>query len=306
MVGLEGASDAGIYRLRDDLALVLTLDFFTPIVDDPYDFGQIAAANSLSDVYAMGGRPICALNVVCFPKDEDKKILKEILCGGLDKIHEAGAVLVGGHSVDDPEIKYGLSVTGIVHPERYLSNSKARPGDVLFLTKPLGTGVIITALKGGVASKKAVARAVAVMKTLNQAASEAMVEFALQAATDITGFGLAGHALEMAEASGVTVALYAQKVPILEEALEYLRLGLVPEGDYAIRRFCEKKIQIEGTPSRERLDLLFDAQTSGGLLIACPEEKAGKFLVRLLEKGVLEAAVVGEVLEGPPRLVIRP
>ncbi len=305
-MGLEKASDAGIFRLRDDLALVLTLDFFTPIVDDPYLFGQIAAANALSDIYAMGGQPLCALNIVCFPKEEDKAVLKEILKGGLDKIHEAGAFLVGGHSVDDPEIKYGLSVTGVVHPQRYLSNARAKPGDVLFLTKPLGTGIVVTAIKAGMASEAAILQTTEVMRALNKAASEAMVEFSLEAATDITGFGLAGHALEMAEASGVTIVLYAQKVPIIQAALEYLHLGLIPEGDYAIRRFCEKKVEIDRAVPRERLDLLFDAQTSGGLLVACPREKAESFLVRLLEKGIFEASMVGEVVDGPPRLIIRP
>ncbi len=307
LVGFEGSADAAIYRLREDLALVCTLDFFTPIVDDPYWFGQIAAANSLSDVYAMGGRPVLALNIVCFPKKGlDKDILREILRGGAEKVREAGAVLAGGHSVDDREIKYGLSVVGVVHPERYLTNAGARPGDRLFLTKPLGTGIIATAVKGGVADEAAARRAMEIMATLNRAAAEAMEEVGVSAATDVTGFGLLGHALEMAEASGVKLVISAGKVPVIKEALGFARLGIIPEGDYENIRFCEKKVRILPGVPEERVFLFYDAQTSGGLLVSVPEERAPRFFEKLLEKGVFEAAEIGYVEEGEAQVVVEP
>ncbi len=305
-MGFEAASDAAVYRLRDDLALVATLDFFTPIVDDPYWFGQIAAANSFSDVYAMGGKPVLALNIVCFPKEGDKGLLKEILRGGAEKVREAEAVLAGGHSVDDQEIKYGLTVIGLVHPERYLTNARAKPGDVLFLTKPLGTGIIATAIKGGLADKNVEGRAVRVMATLNKAAAEAMVAVGVNAATDITGFGLLGHALEMAQASGVKMVISASKVPVLKEALEFVRLGLIPEGDYENLRFCEKLVEISPEVEEELVFLLHDAQTSGGLLVSVPREKAQAFYEELLKRGVFEAAQIGHVEAGPPKIVVTP
>lgn len=306
LVGFEGSSDAAVYRLRDDLALVCTVDFFTPIVDDPFWFGQIAAANSLSDVYAMGGRPILALNVVCFPKKGlPKELLKEILRGGCQKVQEAEAVLAGGHSVDDPEVKYGLSVVGVVHPERYLTNAGARPGDRLFLTKPLGLGIVATAIKGNLATESLVQRAIEIMATLNKGAAEAMLEVGAHAATDITGFGLLGHALEMAEASEVELVVEAHKVPVLQEALELVSMGMVPEGDYENIRFCEKKVKVEGNIEESLLTILYDAQTSGGLLISVPEDKAPLFWERLLAKGVFEAAEIGFVRQGSPRVVVR-
>ncbi len=307
LVGFEGAADAAVYRLREDLALVCTLDFFTPVVDDPFWFGQIAAANSLSDVYAMGGRPVLALNIVCFPKKGlDRNVLREILRGGAEKVREAGAVLAGGHSVDDQEIKYGLSVVGLVHPEAYLSNAGARAGDRLFLTKPLGTGIIATALKGGVASEAAVRRALEVMASLNRAASEAMNEVKVHAATDVTGFGLLGHALEMAEASRVRLVISAGRVPVIKEALDLARMGIIPEGDYENLRFCEKKVRVSPGVPEERLTLLYDAQTSGGLLVSVSPEKARDFFTKLLEKGVFEAAEIGYVEEGEPQVVVVP
>ncbi len=305
LVGFEKSSDAAVYQLTKDLALVFTVDFFTPIVDDPYWFGQIAAANSLSDVYAMGGRPLLALNIVCFPKKElDKGILKEILRGGLQKVQEAQAVLGGGHSIDDREIKYGLSVVGTVHPKRYITNAGARPGDRLFLTKPLGLGIITTAIKGNMASDSLIRRAMEIMAQLNQKAAEAMVEIGAHAATDITGFGLLGHALEMAEASGVELHILAHKVPFIKEALDLVKMGLVPEGDYENLRFCEKKIKVEGNIDESLLTIFYDAQTSGGLLISVPEEKARRFWEKLLEKGVFEAAEIGFVRKGPARVVV--
>ncbi len=306
LVGFEAASDAAVYRLREDLALIATLDFFTPIVDEPYWFGQIAAANSLSDVYAMGGKPLLALNIVCFPKKGDKEILKEILRGGAEKVREAEAVLAGGHSVDDPEIKYGLAVIGTVHPERYVTNAGAKPGDILFLTKPLGTGIIATAVKGGLADKNVEKRAIILMATLNKAAAEAMNTVGVNAATDITGFGLLGHALEMAQASRITIVISAEKVPVLKEALEFVRLGLIPEGDYESIRFCEKTVEISKEVPPELTYLLHDAQTSGGLLISVARPKAKVFYEELLKRGVFEAAQIGYIEAGPPKVKVIP
>jgi selenide,water dikinase len=229
LVGMETADDAGVYRLTPEIALILTVDFFTPVVNDPYTFGQIAAANALSDVYAMGGQPLTALNIVCYPaKTVPKEVLQAILAGGLDKIHEAGALLVGGHSVDDTELKYGLSVTGVVHPERVLTNGGARVGDQLILTKPLGTGIIATAMKGRLATPEAEAEAIRVMGTLNRLPAACLEHLAVHSITDITGFGLLGHALEMAVASQVEITFYAQRLPILTAAREYAAMGLVP------------------------------------------------------------------------------
>ena len=301
------ASDAGVYKISDDIAIVQSVDFFTPIVDDPYEFGQIAAANSFSDLYAMGARPITAMNIVCFPgKDISNDTLKKILLGGIDKIHEAGAVLLGGHSVKDPEPKYGLSVTGIVHPERFVSKGGARPGDRLVLTKPIGTGVLATVLKAGLLPDDLYKKAAKTMKALNREASEAMMEIGVSAATDITGFGLIGHALEMAEASGVQIAVDAGKVPHIPEAASYFMKGFAPEGDYANKNFCKKKVRTQGRIKEGVLGLLFDAQTSGGLLIAVSEEKTEKLLMRLSEKGLTGFEVVGLVQEGPPGITIRP
>ena len=306
LVGMESASDASIYRLTDEIAIVQSLDFFTPIVDNPYEFGQIAAANSLSDIYAMGGRPITALNIVCFPiKELDSSILKEILCGGIDKVHEAGGVVVGGHSVEDKEPKYGLSVTGIVHPENFVTNKGARPGDTLILTKPIGTGVLATAYKGRLVGEDVFRGIVSIMSSLNRGASEAMMEVGVNGATDITGFGLIGHALEMAEASSVTIELEAGRVPIIPEALDLVNMGMIPEGDYANKRFCEKKVVVLDEIPTPLLDLLFDAQTSGGLLISVSQEKAPLLMEKLKDRCDTEFAMIGRVLEGPPRVIVK-
>ena len=293
---METADDAGVYILTEEIALIQTLDFFTPIVNDPYTFGQIAAANSLSDVYAMGGRPLTALNIVCYPSQTvPKEVLQAVLAGGLDKIHEAGALLVGGHSVDDTELKYGLSVTGVVHPQRVLTNAGARAGDRLILTKPLGTGIIATAMKGRVASPEAEAQAVAVMTALNRTAAECLEGFAVHAATDITGFGLLGHALEMAAGSKVELTLFASWLPILEFAREYAAMGLVPAGTFANRNFCEKSLKVAPGLDAVSLDLLADAQTNGGLLLAVAGEQAQDLLAGLHHRGVAAAAIIGEV-----------
>jgi len=283
------------------------VDFFTPIVDDPYDFGRIAAANSLSDIYAMGATPLTALNIVCFPvKDLPKSLLKEILRGGVETLHEAGVLLVGGHSVEDPEPKYGLAVTGVVHPDELVTNSGARPGDHLILTKPIGTGVLATASKARLLSSSLYRRMVHVMVQLNKAACEAMQEVGVNAATDITGFGLVGHALDMAEASRVRIEISSHRVPLMEEAAAFLRQGLVPEGDYANQRFCEKRVRIPDSVDEAVIGLLHDAQTSGGLLISVPEEKASLLFARLLEKGLVEVADIGRIVDGEPGIVILP
>jgi selenide, water dikinase len=300
-VGRETSDDAGVYKIRDDLALIQTLDFFTPIVNDPYRFGQIAAVNALSDVYAMGGRPLTAMNIVGFPKKSmDKSILKEILRGGLEKIHEAGALLVGGHSIDDTELKYGLSVTGIVHPDRVMTNGGARPGDRLVLTKPLGTGIIATALKGKFASREAEEAMIAVMVALNRKGAEAMEETGARACTDITGFGLLGHALEMAVSSRCGMTIRAGRVPVIPFAREYAEMGLVPAGTYANRNFCQKSLAVDPGVPAPLLDILADAQTSGGLLIAVAEGRVEDLLGRLRSKEVAEAAAIGEITSGPP------
>jgi selenide,water dikinase len=300
-VGIETADDAGVYILTEEIALIQTLDFFTPIVNDPYIFGQIAAANALSDVYAMGGRPLTALNIVCYPAQTvPKETLKAILAGGLDKIHEAGALLVGGHSVDDTELKYGLSVTGVVHPQRVLTNAGAKPGDRLILTKPLGTGIIATALKGRVASPEAEAQVVAVMTALNRLAAECLVGFAVHAVTDITGFGLLGHALEMAVASGVELTIFASQVPVMEGAREYAAMGLVPAGTFANRNFCETSLKVAPGLDTVALELLADAQTNGGLLIAVTKNQAEDLLVCLHDRGVAAAAIIGKVTASGP------
>jgi selenide,water dikinase len=300
LIGIETSDDAGVYRLSPEIALIQTLDFFTPIVNDPYDFGRIAAANSFSDVYAMGGKPLTAMNIVCFPvKEMDKPVLRAILEGGLDIIHKAGAVMVGGHSVEDPELKYGLSVTGIVHPEQVLSNAGARPGDLLVLTKPLGTGILATALKGRMLDEKTTTMITELMATLNKAAAEVMTEIGVNACTDITGFGLLGHSLEVAKASKVGIRLYADKVPIIPEALTYASMGMMPVGSHLNQKFCSHHLDIASTIDPLIVDLLGDAQTSGGLLISVPENRCDELTLKLLEKEVPAVVVVGEVVHEP-------
>jgi selenide,water dikinase len=306
LVGYETADDAGVYKLSDELALVQTLDFFTPIVNDPYHFGRIAAANSLSDVYAMGGRPLTAMNIVCFPSNDlPKDILKDILRGGLEKIREAGALLVGGHSVDDKELKYGLSVTGIIHPERIITNRGAKMGDKLILTKPIGMGVIATALKGKFANVGAVNILIEVASTLNKKASEIMLKYGCHACTDITGFGLGGHLLEMARASRVEIVIYADNVPLLPEAKEYALTGLIPAGSYAIMHFCEESVEIDSRIDTVLKDLIFDPQTSGGLVISISRDVADDCLRELKNEGVEAAEIIGEVICSHPKGKLR-
>ena len=301
---MEKADDAGVYKLTDDLAIVQTVDFFTPIVDDPYTFGQIAVANALSDVYAMGGKPLTALNIVCFPsKTLDISVLRDILRGGIDKMREAGVVLVGGHSVDDPELKYGLSVTGTVHPNRVLTKGGARPGDKLLLTKPIGTGIISTAVKGGMASDQVIKAVAQSMAALNKTASEVMLQVGVNACTDITGFGLLGHACEMIQDSHIGLRIHSASVPIFPETIELARMGMIPGGTYRNKEFRSKMVDSAGIAD-VMLDILFDPQTSGGLFVSVSADKASLLLARLKEAGVIDAAIVGEVVSHPEQRIV--
>lgn len=269
-------------------------------MDDPYYYGQIAAANSLSDVYAMGGKPLTAMNIVCFPiKTMDISILQDILCGGLDKLREAGVILVGGHSIDDPELKFGLSVTGLIHPSKVVLNTGAKAGDKLILTKPLGTGIISTAIKGGRAKDETVAKIVTSMATLNKKASELMVEAGAHACTDITGFGLLGHAAGMIEDTDVGMVIYCSQVPFFPEAIDFAENGIVPGGLYRNRDFRKNMVDFAPDAPACMADILFDPQTSGGLLISISPEKAVPLLVKLKENGVKDAAIIGEIVSEP-------
>jgi selenide,water dikinase len=305
IVGLDRADDAGVYRVSEDLALIQTVDFFTPIVDDPYWFGQIAAANALSDVYAMGGTPKTAMNLVAFPvKDLDLDILRRILEGGIEKLKEAGVVLVGGHSVEDRELKYGLSVTGFVHPERVLTKQIIRTGDRLILTKPIGTGIINTAIKGGLASPEITETVTRVMTTLNREAAQIMNDFQVHACTDITGFGLLGHLFEMVLDSGMGVGLEAKNVPILPETLAYAGMGMVPGGAYKNRQFYGPHIQFSASVDPLLQDVLFDPQTSGGLLISVKSDQAEALLDRFRDAGIQDAALIGETVPEPKEKIL--
>jgi selenide,water dikinase len=297
IVGTESFSDAGVYRLRDDLYIVQTVDFFPPLIDDPYLYGQIAAANSMSDVYAMGADVKTALNVVGFPdKELELEILNAILAGGADKVIEAGGVVVGGHSVRDTEIKYGLAVTGVVSPDRLLTNAGARPGDQLVLTKPLGTGFITTAGKAGKCPDSAMEAAVLSMTQLNHFGADPTCAAVVHSATDVTGFGLAGHAAEMARASGVTIGIDVSRLPSLPSAVELGRQGFKTRASQSNRSFLEGQLQIAEDVDADRAELVFDAQTSGGLLLAVEPAGAAGLLQRARQAGAEQAAVIGEVL----------
>ncbi len=298
---METHDDAGIFRLTPELALIQTVDFFTPIVDDPFEFGAIAAANAFSDVYAMGGAPKTALNLVGWPQGElPWEVLTEILRGGHDVVHEAGAVLAGGHSVKSPELFFGLSVTGTIRPDRVVTNSGARVGDVLFLTKPIGTGILTTALKKGNLDAAGLSTVTSMMRRLNAAAAEAMQEVGAHACTDITGFGLLGHLLEMARAAGVVASIDADRVPLLPGALEHARAGDKPGGLAANRRYVEPHLEVANAIDPALADLLFDPQTSGGLLIAAAEEKAPALANALRVRGVAENRPVGRITAAGP------
>jgi selenide,water dikinase len=297
LVGLETSDDAGVYKINDETALVQTLDYFTPIVDDPYMFGQIAAANALSDVYAMGGKPITVMNIVGFPISKlDKSILADILVGSSDKVNEAGAVLVGGHSIDDQEPKFGLSVTGTVHPDRILTNSGAKPGDKLILTKSIGVGILTTAIKKDLLTKEEIDEVMTVMATLNKTAADVMKNYAVNACTDVTGFGLLGHALELAKGSNVGVIVTNKDVPVLSKAKELAEQNIFPGGTHTNHQWLSGDIDYDSNISAIDQLILCDAVTSGGLLISIPEDEAVALQNDLQENGV-QSAIIGEVTE---------
>lgn len=295
LVGFDRSDDASVYKVSDDLALVQTVDFFPPIADDPYLFGQIAATNALSDVYAMGGEPKLCLNIMAIPESMPKEAVHQLLRGGYDKVYEAGALITGGHSILDEEPKYGLAVTGFVHPDKILTNSGARPGDVLLLTKPLGIGVLTTAAKADMASPAAVALAQQLMTTLNKSARDAMVQYRVHACTDVTGFGLLGHACEMAQGSGVELELRVEDIDLIPEAVELARMGILPAGMYRNRAFAEGEVDA-GVTELCKQDLLYDPQTAGGLLMAVDPADADALLAEL-RRCVPSAQRIGVVQE---------
>jgi selenide,water dikinase len=297
--------DAGVYRLNDEQALVQTVDFFTPVVDDPYIFGQIAAANALSDIYAMGATPLTALNLVAFPTCSlDLQILRDILAGGAERLQLAGALLIGGHTIEDREPKYGLTITGTVHPQKVVTNRGIQPGDVLILTKPIGTGVAVTAMKAGMISAATQQAAMRTMVALNKEAAEVMVTFKPRACTDITGFGLLGHAWELVAGSGTGLVLDTDRIPFLPGVTELACSGLVPAGAYRNRQYLEGKVHWNGKVKQEIADLLFDPQTSGGLLIAVPGDLAPDLVGRLHEQQVTEAVVIGRATGDHPGEIV--
>ena len=295
--GMESLDDAGVYKLTDDLAIIQTVDFFTPIVDDPYMFGQIAVANALSDVYTMGGKPLTAMNIVCFPIDSmDLSILKDILLGGIDKMREAMVTLVGGHSINDNELKYGLSVTGVVHPDKMITNSGGKKGDRIILTKPLGTGIINTAAKAEMAQKETIEIVTASMAALNNKASEvARDSGGLHACTDITGFGLLGHAVQLVKNSGISVEIDSSVVPLFPDATDLASQGMCPAGLHRNREFYSPWAQISDSVPLSVQDVLYDPQTSGGLLLIVEAGKVSELMQKLKLTGVNDAALIGEV-----------
>jgi len=297
LVGIETSDDAAVYKITDDIAMIQTVDFFTPIVDDPYMFGQIAAANSLSDVYAMGGEPVIALNIVGFPNCLDPAILGDILRGGADKVKEAGASLVGGHSIQDDEPKYGLCVSGFVHPGKMYKNYGSKPGDILILTKQIGNGLINTAMKAELASDIECKEAEVVMSSLNKKAKQAVEQYTIHACTDVTGFGLLGHAAEMAVASNVAFELRIKDIPYFQGAVNYAKMGLVPEGTYRNKQHASKYVSAKAIEECYS-DILYDPQTSGGLLLSVPKEEADSVMESLDKAGMdTKFAIIGEVIE---------
>ncbi len=307
IVGSESKDDAGVYRVNDTLALVQTLDFITPVCDDPFTFGRIAAANSLSDVYAMGGTPVTAMNIIAFPTEKfSLSIMQQILEGGIDVLKEAGVQLLGGHSVEDNELKYGLSVTGYVHPEKVIKNNTIKDKDILILTKPLGTGIISTALKADFADKSILDEFLESMSTLNKNAAEIMIKYNVSACTDVTGFGLAGHLLEMTGDSKFTALIDSGSLPVLEGALENAAMGLIPGGLYRNRDYIGNRCFVEDSVPREMADIIYDPQTSGGLIIAIPEMEADLLLKAITDSGNRWARVIGRVETlDKPGIVVR-
>ena len=298
IVGFDTADDAGVFRLSDSTALVQTVDFFTPVSDDPFVYGQVAAVNSLNDVYAMGGKPLSALSIVCFPQKGDFGVLGQILVGGQAAMNAEGVVVLGGHSVDDQEIKFGYAVTGVIDPNKVFTNAGARPGDTLILTKPIGTGAINTAVKNGKASEEAIAAVTKAMTTSAAAASKEMVRLGASACTDITGFGLIGHAYEMAKASNVTFDIDSSSVPLLPDVLELIELGMLTRGDKNNRIYVGDTVEFAGSVSHTMQSALFDPQTAGGLLISMKESSASEFL-----GSMPDSKIIGLVREKAERLI---
>ncbi len=304
LVGLSRADDAGIYRISDELALIQTVDFFTPVVDDPYWFGQIAAANALSDVYAMGGVPKTAMNLVGFPlRTMDLSVLRQVIQGGIDKVREAGAVLLGGHSVEDDELKYGLSVTGFVHPDRILTKQGIRAGDKLVLTKPLGTGIVNTAIKGNLASGEIARKVTDIMAALNRSAADVMTHYPVHACTDITGFGLIGHLAEMIDGTGLGMKIFVETLPVIDVALGFAAMGLVPGGAHNNRSFRSLMVDMDEGVDKAMEDVMYDPQTSGGLCIAVPSVSADAMVDHLKDDGVEHATIIGEVVDYPAGII---
>ncbi len=304
LVSSDTYDDAGVYRLRDDLAIIQTVDFFTPMVDDPFLFGQIAAANALSDIYAMGGKPLTAMNIAAFPACADKEIFSQVLLGGADKVMEAGALLIGGHTIEDNEPKYGLSVLGTAHPQHIVTNSQGQDGDLLFLTKHIGAGVLNTAIKCGAATEEELKPMLKEMAALNRLAAEAMTAVHVKAATDITGFGLLGHLSELTNASGLSAELWAAAVPFWPQALEFAAEAIVPGGAYRNATYLKKQVDFHPSISEEMRTLFFDPQTSGGLLMAVPREMAANLEGRL-EAAQVEYSIIG-VLRPGKGIVVKP
>ena len=303
IVGLETSDDACVYKISDELAMIQTVDFFTPVVDDPYTFGQVAAANSLSDIYAMGGEPVLALNIVAFPNCLSPDVLAEILKGGASKVMEAEATVAGGHSVEDDEPKYGMCITGFIKPDKVFKNYGAKPGEVLILTKPVGTGIINTAYKAGMCSKETESEAIHVMASLNKNAKRVIENYPISCCTDVTGFGLAGHSAEMAEAGNNTFIIDMKKVPVIGSVFEYAEMGLVPAGAYRNRKYFSDRVCVDGV-EEQYVDLAFDPQTSGGLLFAVNEKYTEEITGRLKEALDTDFAVIGRVTEKRDKHII--
>lgn len=303
LVGIDTSDDAAVYKINETTALIQTVDFFTPVVDDPYTFGQIAAANSLSDIYAMGGEPKLAMNIICFPNCLTTETMTEILRGGNDKVLEAQAMIVGGHTVEDDEPKYGLTVTGFASPEDIVTNSNSKPGDYLILTKPLGIGIINTAIKADMVEKETYEKSVKIMSTLNKKAKDAMMKVGVNACTDVTGFGFLGHTLEMAKGSNTTIKLFSDKIPTIKEAHDFANMGIIPAGAYSNKTFIGDDVIFSDNIKESLKDILYDPQTSGGLLISVDRNKANE-LLKELENIDTEFSIVGEVIEKKEHYII--
>lgn len=304
LVGFDSNDDAAVYKINEDTAMIQTVDFFPPMVDDPYSFGQIAAANALSDVYAMGGKPVLAMNLLTFPNCLPLSVVEGILQGGASKVLEAGAVIAGGHSIEDKEPKYGLCVTGLVNPRKVLTNNGIKEGDILIITKALGTGILTTAAKAELLTPEENKTAITLMATLNKAAAEAAQDFNIHGCTDITGFGLIGHVAEMTDGNH-TIELWGNKIPVLPKAMELARMGIIPAGAYRNMDYTKNKVQTLGTLPQERLDVLYDPQTSGGLLLSVPEEEGEQLVQRLKDSGLTGAAIGCVMPKGEKEVIIK-